>query len=243
MTFFIVGSFDVAKIKPLVATYLATLPVGDIVSQFQDRGVRPVAGVVKKEVFKGSEPKSDISLTFSGKAQYSANAALTMSALVDVLNIKLIEQVREKMGLVYGGGASGTLQRRPYENFNIGINFPTGPENVDKVIAATFAEVQKLKDSGPSQADLDKVKKNWIQNYKKGLRENGYWTQWLMNAQVNGRDPNDILTVEQRVNAITPDDIRQAARRYFDMDNYVQVVLYPEKSVSMAAQPPANVSK
>jgi zinc protease len=85
------------------------------------------------------------------------------------------------------------------------------------------------------------VKKNWIQNYKKGLRENGYWTQWLMNAHINGRDPNDILTVEQRVNAITPDDIRQAARRYFDMDNYVQVVLYPEKSVSMAARPQSSV--
>ncbi|HEV7817168.1 MAG TPA: hypothetical protein VGP06_18965, partial [Janthinobacterium sp.] len=60
-------------------------------------------------------------------------------------------------------------------------------------------------------------------------------------ALINGRDPNDILTVEQRIGAITPDDIKQAARRYFNMDNYVQVVLYPEKAktVSMLAQPPA----
>ncbi|HEV7815892.1 MAG TPA: insulinase family protein, partial [Janthinobacterium sp.] len=160
MTFYIVGSFDLARIKPLIATYLASLPVGDIADAFQDRGVRPVAGVVKKEVFKGSEPKSDIAISFNGAATYSPAEAMTMSALIEVMNIKLIEQVREKMGLVYGGGMSGALQRRPYENYNIDVNFPTGPENVDKVIAATFGVIQKIKDDGPLEADLAKVKEN-----------------------------------------------------------------------------------
>jgi hypothetical protein len=47
-TFFVVGSFDVEKIKPLIATYLASLPVGEIPVAFKDEGVRPIKGVVKK---------------------------------------------------------------------------------------------------------------------------------------------------------------------------------------------------
>jgi zinc protease len=237
MTFFIVGSFDVAKIKPLITTYLASLPSGDIVDTFQDRGIRPVTGVVKKEVYKGSEPKSTISITFNGAAEYNTRDAMTLSALIEVLNIKLIEQLREKMGLIYGGGLSGSLQPRPYGNYTITANLPTGPENVDKVIAAAFAEIQKIKDDGPLPADLAKVKQNWNLNYQKGLRNNGYWAQWLYTSLLNGRDPADILTVEQRLAAITPDDIRQAARRYFNMDNYVQVVLYPETAKTAAILP------
>ncbi|MBY0433537.1 MAG: insulinase family protein, partial [Cyclobacteriaceae bacterium] len=53
-TFYLVGSFDLAKLKPLIATYLGTLPSSQIPSPtFRDLGVRPVKGVVKKEVKKG----------------------------------------------------------------------------------------------------------------------------------------------------------------------------------------------
>ncbi|UMR30246.1 hypothetical protein MJ904_25180 [Massilia sp. MB5] len=57
-TFNLVGSFDVEKVKPLLASYLGTLPAGEIVSEFKDRGVRPVRGVVKREVLKGKEQRA-----------------------------------------------------------------------------------------------------------------------------------------------------------------------------------------
>ena len=44
-----------------------------------------------------------------------------------------------------------------------------------------------------------------------------------------GADPATILDYEKQVAAITPEDVQAAARRYLKRDNYVQVVLYPEK--------------
>ncbi|HAT31116.1 MAG TPA: peptidase M16 [Janthinobacterium sp.] len=229
-TFFLVGSFDVATVKPLIATYLASLPAGDIAVAFKDLGVRPVAGVIKKAVFKGSEPKSDVSITFNGEAVYSEAEQLKLQALTEVLNIKLIEVLREKMGLIYGGGMHASLNKLPYGNYSIGVGLPTGPENVDKVITATFAEIEKMKDAGPLASDLAKVKENWLKNHDKVMRENGYWLSRLQSAQIQGEDPASILTYEARVKAITPEQLQEAAKHYFNMDNYVQVVLYPEKS-------------
>ena len=228
-TFFIVGSFDVEKIKPLIATYLASLPTGPIATAFRDEGIRPVRGVIKKEVHAGAEQKSVISLSFTGEAPYTREDALRMRVLTEVLNIKLIEVLREKMGAIYSADLSGSLNRQPYASYAINANLPCAPENVDKVLAATFAEIETVKQQGAQVADLDKVKASMLRAYRKSMRENGYWMGSLQNALVNGTDPQEILTFEQRLAAVTPADVAQAAQRYFDLQNYVQVVLYPQK--------------
>lgn len=228
LTFILVGSFDTATIKPLLATYLGSLPTPEITVAYRDVGLRPATGVVKREVRSGSEPKSTISLTFTGVAEFSEAEQLRLSALLEVVNLRIIDVLREKMALIYGGGASGVLSKIPYGNYSIGVTLPTGPEHVDKVIATTFDEIKRLQADGPIAADLEKVKSNWIQNHRRSLRENGYWLGHLQTALSEGTDPASILEVEQQVQALTAEDIRVAARRYFNEMNYVQVVLNPE---------------
>ncbi|MES2299320.1 MAG: insulinase family protein [Pseudomonadota bacterium] len=235
-TFFFVGSFELDQIKPLVATYLASLPTPDIATAWKDIGIRPVHGVVKKEVRSGSEAKSNVSINFTGQAPYSEAEQLRFHAMLEVLNIKITEVLREKLTLIYGGGLHGSVSKIPYGNYSIGLSLPCGPENVDKVIAAAFAEIDKVKRDGPEQGDLDKVKKNWVQSHDKAMRENGYWLGRLQGALIDGSDPASILHYAKDVEAISAADLKEAARRYFDMNNYVQVVLSPEAKAPDARQ-------
>jgi zinc protease len=228
-TFVMVGSFDVAKVKPLIATYLASLPTPDIQVGYRDVGIKPVRGVVKQEVHSGAEAKSTVTLHFTGDAVYSDAEQMRMQAMIKVMNLRIVEVLREKLSLIYGGGMSGTLSKVPTPRYAITATLPTGPDNVDKVLAATFAEIERMKTEGPSQADLDKVKQNWLESHRKALRENGYWLTALEHAYLEGTDPAEILAYEKRVHALTTDELKETAKRYFDMNNYVQLVLYPEK--------------
>jgi zinc protease len=237
LTFIFVGSFDVAAVKPLLATYLASLPTPEIRVALRDVGLRPVAGVVKREVRSGTDDKSTISLTFTGPAAFSDREQVRMAALMEVMNIRLIDVLREKMALIYGGGMSGAISRIPYPHYSISATLPTGPANVDKVLEATFAEIERMKTQGPDQEDLDKVKSNWRQKYRKALRENAYWLGHLQSALTNGSDPATILEFEQQLDALGAADLKAAAQRYFNMGNYVQVVLNPEKTQAAAAAP------
>ena len=240
LTFVLVGSFDPVKLKPLLATYLGSLPTPDIPLGWRDVGLRPVTGVVKRAVYSGTEQKSTISLTFTGKAEFSQLEQMRMQALIEVLNLRIIEVLREKLSLIYGGSAGGGISRIPYGNYSLSLTLPTGPESVDKVLAATFEEFERLKREGPQPADLAKVKQNWIQNYRKALRENGYWLGRIQSSLMDGTDPHTILTHEARVQALTAEEVQEAARRYLDNNNYVQVVLYPQKAEAKkeeAAQP------
>lgn len=228
LTFIVVGSFALDQIKPLVATYLGSLPVGDIDTSYRDLNIRPVKGVVKKDVHVGSEPKSQVNIMFTGPAQYSKAENMRFQALIEVMNIRIIDVLRERLTLIYGGGMGGSIERVPYQNYRLGISLPCGPENADKVVTAMFAEIDRIRQSGATQEELNKVKLNWTTNNGIALRSNEHWLSYLQDSTLHQTDPADILTLNQRINALTLDDIRQAANRYLTPDNYVQMVQYPE---------------
>jgi zinc protease len=228
-TFVLVGKFDLATIKPLLATYLASLPSSQQKSAYKDVGLRPVKGVVKKQVKKGTEPKSFIRMFWNGEAPYSEAEQLKIQALTEVLNIKLIESLREELGGIYGGGMYGNLNKNPYNNYALGVSLPCGPENVDKLIKATIGEIDKIKANGPTVDDLNKVKETWKQQYEVNIKDNAFWARQLLLSVEAGTNPTEMLSYEKRIAALTPKDVKDAATKYLDMKNFVQIVLYPEK--------------
>jgi zinc protease len=188
-----------------------------------------VKGVVKKEIKKGSEPKSFISMAFTGETPYSEEANLKLQMLIEVLNIKLIETLREDLSGIYGGGMRATMSKNPYNNYTINVSLPCGPENVDKLIAATVGEIQKIKDNGPLEVDIKKVKETMSKKHLEDLRDNNYWLAKLQQTIELGNDPASILTFEKRLDTIGVKELKEAANHYFNMNNYLQAVLYPEK--------------
>lgn len=229
LTFIFVGSFDVTKTKKLIEQYLGALPAAATTTAFKDLGIRPVKGVIKKDVYQGAEPKSYVSLVFTGEAPYSTNAQLTFSMLTEVMSIKLIETLREELSGVYGGGMGGSLAKIPYNNYSVAVSFPCGPENVEKLIRATWAEIKKVKENGPSESDLHKVKETLTKGYLENVKDNGYWLTKIQQTVELGSNPADILTTEKRIAAITVNDVKAAANKYLNEKNYVQVVLFPQK--------------
>jgi zinc protease len=229
-TFVIVGKFDINTIKPLLATYLGSLPSTGKASTFKDVGLRPAKGPLKKEVLKGTEPKSFIRMLWNGEAPYSEEEQFKLQALAELLNIKIIETLREDLSGIYGGGMYASLSKFPYNNFSAGVSLPCGPENVDKLIKAALDEIEKVKTKGPSVDDLNKVKETWKQQYLVNIKDNNFWARQLLQSVELGSNPAGILSYEKKVEALTPKDLQTVAVKYLNMKNYVQVVLNPEAS-------------
>jgi zinc protease len=228
-TFVIVGAFDINLIKPMVATYLASLPSTAEKSSFKDVGLRATSGPLKKEVKKGTEQKSTIKLFWNGEAPYAEQEKIKIQALAELLNIKINETLREELAGMYSGGMYGTMNKYPYGNYNIGITIPCGPENVDKLIAATLSEIDKIKTAGPKEEDLAKVKETWKQQYLVSVKDNNFWARQLLQSVEQGTDPAGILNYTKKIEAIKTTDLQDAAKKYLDPNKVVQVVLNPEK--------------
>ena len=133
------------------------------------------------------------------------------------------------MGGIYGGGMRGSVNKLPYPNYNVSVSLPCGPENVDKLITATFVEIDKIKANGPTEADLNKVKETYNKKHAEDMKDNNYWLRMLQGTIDFGNDGSNILALEKKMNALTVKDIKDAAQLYLDSKNYLQAVLYPEK--------------
>lgn len=227
--FTLVGSFDVEKIKPLLARYLASLPTPQLAIEYKDLGINPLSGQLKQDVFSGTAEKSQVSLIFSGPATYTLAESNRLAVMVDILNIKVTDVLREKLGLIYGGGFNGNLTRFPTQSFFIEARVPCAPENVEKVVNALISEIDKLQTDGPEPADLAKVQENWKKDHQIRLRTNDYWVSLLQDSALLGDDPKRAFNFDERVRAITTEEIKVVAKKYLDRKNYARSVLYPEK--------------
>jgi zinc protease len=138
-TFFFVGAFEEEKIKPLIERYLGSLPTTGKKENFRDLGIRPPLGKVDKLVSKGSEPQSRVTIIFNQLVPYNSKDAYALRSLGEVLSIKLVEQLREEKGGVYGVGANGGMQKIPYSFSSFSISFPCAPENADTLTKAAIA--------------------------------------------------------------------------------------------------------
>ena len=229
MHFTIVGSFKEAEIIPLIEKYIASLPATQKKFAYTDNKVRPVAGVKKLEVSKGKEQKSLILAFYTGEVPYSQDLALKTDAMSEVLNIRIIEELREKIQGIYGGGTFGGLEKIPYGNYTFSVQLPCGPEKVDTLIKAVQKEFDDIAAKGPEQSYLDKVKKQWIEKYRTSLKQNETWLRELQDMTQNTNDPKYFLDYESYVNKLTTKDVQQAAKLILKGKNQFTAVLMPEK--------------
>ena len=226
-TFFFVGNFALDSIKPLLTTYLGSLPTVEREETWRDVGVRPPSGMVTEDLFRGSDPKSTVNLTFTGEFAYDREEAFQLGVLIKALNIKLTEEIREKMSGVYGIRASASATKYPYEHYTITVGFPCAPENVDTLRQGVYREIKKLQENGPTETDLRKVKETLRREMETNLKENGYWLKTLEASYFNEEDPRDILDYEEAINELSVADLQAMAKKYFNFEQVVEVVLYP----------------
>lgn len=226
--FFLVGNIGPDQALPLLETYLGSLPVTHKTASYKDNGVRTITGNHTIKVSKGKEKKSLILAFYSGEAPYSEDLSLKTQAVAEILNIKVIEDLREKMGSIYGGGFYGNVAKEPYEHYALILQLPCGPENVDKLLAAADVEIKELKAKGPDAKDLDKVKSQWHEKYKTDVKENKFWQDKMESVLFWDHDKSYVTQYENIIDKLTPADIQKTAKQLFNGQNELISILYPE---------------
>jgi zinc protease len=235
MYFTFVGSFKEEDLKPLIERYIASLPSNlKKYTYAADNKLRPVNGKVNLNFNKGKEQKSLILAMYSGEVPYSEDLELKSEAITEILNIRIIEELREKIQGIYGGGIYAQFEKIPYPHYAFFLQLPSGPEKVDTLLVAANKEIENLKTNGPSLENLNKVKQQWREEYKTKIKENNTWLNALQSFKFPGDEPKRFIEYEKYINALTVKDVQDAAKLLLNGANVVTAVLRPESSSASA---------
>ena len=236
-TFLFVGSFDEETIKPLLEKYIGSLPSNGVKENFKDLGIRPPAGKVEKVITKGADPKSVVNIIFTMPVSYNSADAYALRSLGEVMDIKLVEQLREEKGGVYGVSANGDIRKIPAAYSTFSISFPCAPENIDTLSKAAIDELKKIIKNGVSPEDLEKIKEQQKRKLEVDLRQNQFWMSNLYDAYYLGNNPGDILSKQKQTESLTSKMLQDVAKKYINLTNYIRVVLKPDKTEEKPLKP------
>ena len=217
----LIGAVNEEKAKEILEKYFASLPVNSQVENKQKRflDIKYPEGVVDEKVVKGVDKKVKITLYYPLKTEYSKENSYMGQVFEDVLRINLIDEVREKIGGVYGISPVVSMSR--YEKGLLRISFATDPKRADEVTNAVKREVEKLSSGEIKTESLDSVIKNYRLVYENNQKQNSYWEAYLAEKLKRGMDYEPYTPQEFEKN-MSKENLQPFFKKMIDKTNVIQ---------------------
>ncbi len=236
-TFVIVGAFDPVAIEPSVLTYLATLPSTGRHETWRDLGIRRPDKPVEFTMERGLEPKGRVWLVLHGPETWSRDHLHALRSLADALELRLREVLREDLGAVYNVSVDADLAWRPKPRYSISIQFGCNPTRARALVDRVHKEILAFQSSGPDAELVAKVRELERRERQTAIQDNSFWIGALSNYYRMGQDPRQILGFDELVRSLSPEKVRQAARKYLHWDRRVLGILVPQEGAPAAPAP------
>lgn len=213
------GDLNLTAVKPLLQKYLANLPARVERENFADEGVRAIADEwVFKRSYQATQRRDAAMIMKNEKAKYLRSQLLRINALSAVLSMMLRED---------RAGVHMNLAKYPYESFVAHFGFTAAPDNVNAVLSEIKSNVAELKGGADIKRYLQNFKKSALVKMRQSYVQGEFWTRAVMRELVFGDEILSLYEYENAVNALTEQDVRDAAKLYLDEKNVVISVNNP----------------
>ena len=239
-TFFFVGNVSDDDIA-LIAKYLNNLPVNGKQKgeKFINRNPKFAEGIQHAEAVKGIERQG--MLIISGQMDVPASeldpqTRIAISELGDALGITVTEIIREKNGDAYSPSAGFDYELTPAGQVSWQFYIGCDPEKAKKIEKDCINILKQYMKKGCDQKTLGKVQEQMIVNRGKARQNNSFWLGQLQGSYMLNESRDYVENYDAMVKAVTTKDIKNLAKKYINLKNYVVVTLRPEDASAGSAE-------
>lgn len=228
-TFVFTGNFDADSIRPLLETYLGGLPATHRHEAAADHHIRMPEGRITKTVTAGTENQANVEIVLSGPFEYTPVNNLLLYAAGEVLQLKLLRDIREKEAEVYAPAVKTVASKYPGQRFTFSVSFGCAPENVNHLVGIVEQELESLRRSGPSATDIGKVKQAYRQQMEEALPTNAFWLSYISTKEQHHEALTGISNREKYLAAVTPATVKEWIKVHLTGKNFITLELLPRE--------------
>ena len=155
----------------------------------------------------------------------------TLSLLADIVRIRLLDELREKLGATYGASASSEMSDIFPGRGMFSISTSGDPKDIEAIEAAVDKIVSEMVQA-PVEDDLfERGRKPTLESYADWRRRNATWMQFVSRAQTQAGRLDRFRNNEEVFRSITAVDVWNAAKQFLgDKPNYTFRVVPEAKS-------------
>jgi predicted Zn-dependent peptidase len=219
----VVGNIAPAEAVRLVEQYFGTFPAG--VLPPRATATQPFPTERTRVTVSAGNYQAHVLLGMPGPSLRDPDryAMAVLDAAIDDAGRRLFTAIRDRRGLAYSVGSAWVgLTDAGVWLVSAGVD----PENVELVTELILAEMRRLREEPLTPAELEEAKSYLEGRSVLGLETNLGQARRFSSQEVLGvREP--IAAYLARIRAVTAEDVRRVAQRFFDLENYTRVVVAP----------------
>ena len=225
----IVGSTKDMDMENLMKKYLAGIPSKDITEVPKNLGIKSPGGIIKESVKKGTDKKVSVTLVYPYRGEYTYENRVKYLGTAKILDMILLEEIREKIGGIYTIYADTDLSPLNFQENYLTISYSTDPEKADMVTQEVKKVLHKVLDGKFEERILKSIVENYAFNYDSVLKKNEFWIDYISKREGYG-DNFRIFNPEKYKKTLTREKMIKFMNYAVDRENYTEVRLIPEKS-------------
>lgn len=223
----VVGSFTEEELEKNLKTYVASLPSKKSETTITPLDLKTPKNIVKEKIIKGVDKKATVTLIFPYNFKYGYEEKTLYNSFSQILNIALIEDIREKIGGVYSISSRTSLSPNNYGEDKMVISYSCDISRVDEIEKAVLQSLESLLYKDIDKEKINSVVKNYELSYNTEMKENSFWFNYLYQKITV---PNyKLATPEEYKELVTKENIWKVNRKAINLKNYISVTLIPEK--------------
>jgi zinc protease len=223
----VVGDFTLARIRPLVERYLASIPRG-VAEPPPDRRGATIPGGVHRDVTSGIVDRARTAIGFSAPFELSTSALNALALVREVLARTLRERLRDEMGGTYDVEVSLDFDEMPSPRYTMKIEFESAPSRVDALTAVAIDELKALHRSGPTALQFSGAREARVRDFDGRIEDNSYWVAELTFHALHGWSLGGIPAHRREIESMSLGDVRQACATYIPGGSYVRLTMRPD---------------
>ncbi|PNU03303.1 M16 family metallopeptidase [Novosphingobium guangzhouense] len=235
----LVGDFEEEAAIALVARTFGALPRRDAVFGVQDQQSPRVfpsgpAGQVTRHVVhhQGPTDQAIVRMLWPTRDDEDPLEVARLELLHEVMDIALIEQLREALGKAYSPGSSSSMSHiwKGYGYFQ--VNASVEPAEIDETRDTIRNVIASLQAAPVSEDTLLRARAPMLERLRNALKSNGGWMGLAARAQ---SEPDRIVrfqNAEAVLRSITANDIQEMARHYLDVNGGMEILVLPASQAS-----------
>ncbi len=228
-TYIIVGNIEEATAKEMAEKYIGSLTNLPRKETWIDRKVEGPKGKTVKEIEIPLEvKKTTVTVNFNAKMDYTPEQNLLLTVFRDILNLRYVEEIREKEGGTYGVRVSAASGKFPKAEKTVSLMFDTDPEKAQHLKSILYREIEKIAQNGPTAEDLDKAIKNLQKNREQSKLHNSYWLQALNSWYQYNYNPAAAANYEDILTKMTAPQVQQFVKNFTTKADVVDILFKPK---------------
>lgn len=227
----IVGDLDVDETIELVRSYLGSLESRPRVSDRTNWEVRqmtrpagPIELVKRPEV---STPQAYVIAGYYGADEWDTRDVRALRLAARVLNSRMIDRIREELGLAYSPSVSHRTART-WPGFGLlSVQTTTDPATADQLADEVRAMFDAFAADGPTDEELAIAVEQLRNVHDETVRNPAAWLRELRTLEYLGGSLDEMAMEREALGSFTPAELRDVFAKYAVEDGRMRIIVRP----------------